>query len=104
MSHVLVTGCSAGIGLATALTLARAGHTICATMRNLDRGAALREAVETERLSIIIQKLDVDSDESVAEAISVIRARIGYIEVLVNNAGVENRGSIEELPLDAFRA
>jgi NAD(P)-dependent dehydrogenase (short-subunit alcohol dehydrogenase family) len=73
-------------------------------MRNLDRGAALREAVETERLSIIIQKLDVDSDESVAEAISVIRARIGYIEVLVNNAGVENRGSIEELPLDAFRA
>ena len=104
MANVVVTGCSSGIGLATALTLARAGHTICATMRNLDRGAALREAVETERLSIIIQKLDVDSDESVAEAISVIRARIGYIEVLVNNAGVENRGSIEELPLDAFRA
>ena len=104
MANVVVTGCSSGIGLATALTLARAGHTICATMRNLDRGAALREAVETERLSIIIQKLDVDSDESVAEAISVIRARIGYIEVLVNNAGVENRGSIEELPLEAFRA
>ena len=104
MANVVVTGCSSGIGLATALTLARAGHSVCATMRNLDRGAALREAVEAEKLSITMQKLDVDSDESVAEAISVIHARIGHIEVLVNNAGVENRGSIEELPLEAFRA
>jgi NAD(P)-dependent dehydrogenase (short-subunit alcohol dehydrogenase family) len=104
MSNVLITGCSAGIGLATALGLARAGHTVCATMRNLDRGKALREAAQAEQLSLLLQELDVDSDDSVAEAISAIRSRIGFIEVLVNNAGIENRGSIEETPLQVFRA
>src|SRR5215472_9365775 len=104
MSHVLVTGCSAGIGLATALTLARSGHTVCATMRNLDRGSFLRETVETEKLSVLMLPLDVDSDESVTQALSAIRSRIGFIEVLVNNAGIEHTGSIEELPLQVFRA
>jgi len=104
MSHVLVTGCSAGIGLATALTLARSGHTVCATMRNLDRGSFLRETVETEKLSVLMLPLDVDSDESVTQALSAIRSRIGFIEVLVNNAGIEQTGSIEELPLQVFRA
>ena len=61
MSHVLVTGCSTGIGLATALTLARSGHTVCATMRNLDRGSFLRETLETEKLSVLMLPLDVDS-------------------------------------------
>jgi NAD(P)-dependent dehydrogenase (short-subunit alcohol dehydrogenase family) len=104
MANVLVTGCSAGIGLATALALARAGHTVCATMRSLGRGTTLREAAQAEKLPILLQTLDVDSDESVAEAVSAIRSQIGFIEVLVNNAGIENRGAIEELPLEVFRA
>lgn len=104
MSKVVVTGCSTGIGLATALTLARAGHTVCATMRNLDRGNALREAAQAEQLPILLQELDVDSDDSVTKAIAAIRSQIGSIETLVNNAGIENRGSIEETPLQVFRA
>jgi len=104
MSTVLITGTSAGIGLETAVVLARAGHSVYATMRNLERGAALREVVERQKLPISIVKMDVDSDESVDEATSAIRARTGCIDVLVNNAGIERTGSIEGLALDDFRA
>ena len=68
-----------------------------ATMRNLDRGGALREVVEKERLPISILKMDVDSDESVDAATAAIRAQTGSIDVLVNNAGIERTGSIEGL-------
>jgi len=88
MSTVLITGTSAGIGLETAVVLARAGHSVYATMRNLERGAVLRGVVEKEALPISIVKMDVDSDESVDEATSAIRTRAGCIDVLVNNAGV----------------
>ena len=104
MSKVLITGTSSGIGFETAIVLGRAGHSVFATMRNLERGAALREVVENEQLPVSILKMDVDSDESVDAATSAIGARIGCIDVLVNNAGIERNGSIERLALDDFRA
>jgi NAD(P)-dependent dehydrogenase (short-subunit alcohol dehydrogenase family) len=73
-------------------------------MRSLDRGTILRETVEAEKLPVLMLPLDVDSDESVTQALSVIHSRFGFIEVLVNNAGIERTGSIEELPLQVFRA
>src|SRR5262249_52983361 len=104
MSCVLVTGCSSGIGFAKALTLGRAGHRVYATMRTPGRAApVLRESIEKEKLPISILALDVDSDESVANAVSAIRSEAGPIDVLVNNAGIERMGSIEELPFEAFR-
>jgi len=104
MAKVLITGTSSGIGYQTAMVLARAGHSVCATMRNLERGAALRNAAEQEHLPISIIKMDVDSDESVDAATSSIRAEAGSIDVLVNNAGIERTGSIEGLSLDDFKA
>lgn len=104
MSRVLVSGCSSGIGLETALALARAGHSVYATMRKLERDQILREMVKKENLPVSILALDVDSDESVAAAFAVVRSRAGFIDALVNNAGIERNGSIEELPFDAFRA
>lgn len=104
MSHVLVTGCSSGIGFETAVALGRGGHTVFATMRNPDRAPTLRESVEREKLPVSILALDVDSDKSVAAAVATIRSKVGFIDVLVNNAGIERLGSIEELPLEAFRA
>ena len=104
MAKVLITGTSSGIGYQTALVLARAGHTVYATMRNLERGAALRSAAEQEHLPLSIVKMDVDSDESVDAATSSIRAEAGSIDVLVNNAGIERSGSIEGLTLDDFKA
>ncbi len=54
MSTALVTGTSSGIGLATAVSLARAGHVVAATMRNLDRAGDLRKIAAEEQLSIDI--------------------------------------------------
>jgi NAD(P)-dependent dehydrogenase (short-subunit alcohol dehydrogenase family) len=48
--------------------------------------------------------MDVDSDSSVKTAIADIQKDAGQIDVLVNNAGIERNGSVEELPLAAFRA
>src|SRR5215510_6271124 len=104
MSCVLITGCSSGIGLATALTLARAGHNVYATMRRPDGAPALRETIGKEKLPISVLALDVDSDESVAGAVSAIHSQGAAIDVLVNNAGIERIGAIEELPFEAFRA
>ena len=104
MSCVLITGCSSGIGLETALLLARAGHTVYATMRKPELDSTLREAVAKEKLPVSILALDVDSDAAVASTVAAIRAKAGSIDVLVNNAGIERLGSVEELPLEAFRA
>lgn len=104
MSSVLITGTSRGIGLATALALGRAGHTVYATMRNPDRSPELADTAEKERLPIRIWAMDVDSDSSVAETIRSIQTKSGSIDVLVNNAGREAGGSIEELPLSECRA
>ena len=101
MANVLITGTSSGIGLGTSLELARTGHRVFATMRDLARGTELREIGSRERLPLEILQLDVDSDESVASCFASIAEPL---DVLVNNAGVECHGSIEETPMDAFVA
>jgi NAD(P)-dependent dehydrogenase (short-subunit alcohol dehydrogenase family) len=99
MANVLITGASSGIGLATALELGRAGHKVFATMRNPAGAPQLAEIAERENLPIEIHTLDVDSDESVRVCFAGIREPI---DALVNNAGVECHGAIEELPMEAF--
>jgi NAD(P)-dependent dehydrogenase (short-subunit alcohol dehydrogenase family) len=99
MANVLITGASSGIGLATAVELARAGHTVIATMRHPERAPGLGELAARESLSIEIHTLDVDSDDSVRTCFEGLDKPV---EVLVNNAGVETHGSVEELPISAF--
>ena len=103
MGIVLVTGTSTGIGLATAITLGRAGHTVLAGMRNLERGAELRDVAGKENLPVTIVPLDVDNDRSVEAAIGKIMTDHGAIDVLVNNAGIGGGGPAEFLPLDLYR-
>jgi len=103
MSIVLITGTSRGIGLESALAFARAGHTVHATMRNPPQSPQLAETAKREKLPITVSTMDVDSDQSVTQAIAEIY-KAGPIDVLVNNAGVEKVGSVEELPLADFRA
>jgi len=104
MASVLITGTSKGIGFETALAFARTGHTVHATMRNPAQSPELSEAAARENLPITITALDVDSDQSVATAFASIYDSHGPIDVLVNNAGVERAGAIEEMHLDDFRA
>lgn len=104
MSTILITGASRGIGLAAAIVLARAGHTVHATMRNPASAPILVRIAREELLKIIISPMDVNSDASVSENIRSIEETYGPIDVLVNNAGIEGHGSIEETPLSDFRA
>ena len=102
MSTIVITGASRGIGMAAALTLARAGHSVVAAMRNPGSAPELAAISAAEALPIAVEPMDVESDASVAEAFRRILAR-GAVDVLVNNAGVERLGSIEETPLAEFR-
>ena len=104
MANVLITGTSTGIGLATALAFARKGHIVAATMRAPERAPELAAAAAAEGLPITVFPMDVDRDVSVSEGVAQVVAALGPIDVLVNNAGVERNGAIEEVPLAEFRA
>jgi NAD(P)-dependent dehydrogenase (short-subunit alcohol dehydrogenase family) len=104
MGIAFVTGTSTGIGMATAISLARAGHTVYAGMRNPQRSGELHEAVAREDLGIRIVAQDVDSDASARDAIGQALAEAGRIDVLVNNAGIGTMGSVEETSLSDFRS
>ena len=104
MASVLITGTSRGIGLEAALAFGRAGHRVRATMRNPSQAPELARRAAEEKLPITVTTMDVDNDESVRDGIAGIQKEHGPIDVLVNNAGVERAGSIEELPLAEFRA
>ncbi len=104
MQSVLITGTSKGIGYETALAFARGGYQVHATMRNTEQCPILPETIAREKLPITISTMDVNSDDSVRDAIRGIVARYGPIDVLVNNAGIERFGSIEELSTEDFRA
>ena len=64
MAVALVTGSSRGIGLATAVTLARGGHAVVATMRNLNGAGELQKIVSEEKLPVEVAALNVDDDAS----------------------------------------
>src|SRR5438874_870512 len=87
MTRTLITGCSTGIGRATAVELTKRGHEVVATAR---RPEVLDDLDVSMRLA-----LDVTSDESVAAAV----AAAGEIDVLVNNAGISVGGPVETVPI-----
>jgi NAD(P)-dependent dehydrogenase (short-subunit alcohol dehydrogenase family) len=95
---VLITGCSSGIGRATALRLARAGWSVYATARRPETIAELREA-GCETLA-----LDVTDEQSMRAAVDHVEGAAGAVGVLINNAGYSQSGAIETVPLQAARA
>lgn len=100
MKKIIVTGSSSGFGLLTVQTLAKQGHIVYATMRNLrTRNAKVVENLniwaEQNNADIRIVELDITSDESVKNAISQIAQDAGGIDVLINNAGLLTWGLSE---------
>jgi NAD(P)-dependent dehydrogenase (short-subunit alcohol dehydrogenase family) len=104
MKTVIITGTSKGIGLETALTFGRAGYKVFATMRNPENAKDFQQKIKAESLVITISAMDVDSDTSVKKGMDAILKEVGTIDVLVNNAGIERHGSIEELTMADFKA
>jgi NAD(P)-dependent dehydrogenase (short-subunit alcohol dehydrogenase family) len=72
-------------------------------MRNPGNANAFKQQIKDEALPITIAAMDVDSDESVKQCIDEILAENGSIDILINNAGVERHGSIEELTMADFK-
>jgi NAD(P)-dependent dehydrogenase (short-subunit alcohol dehydrogenase family) len=94
---VLITGCSTGIGRATAEHLAKRGHTVYATARKLDSISDL------EAHGCRLLELDVTDDASMTAAVKAVEDAEGAVGVLVNNAGYSQSGAVESIPMDAVR-
>lgn len=93
---VLITGANSGIGRATAELLASRDYRVLATMRDPQKGRALAEATAQNGWDLTILPLDIRQEDSVREAFR----QAGPVDVLVNNAGFEVWGPIEELTVD----
>jgi NAD(P)-dependent dehydrogenase (short-subunit alcohol dehydrogenase family) len=99
----VVTGSSSGIGLETALTLARNGFLTYATMRNLAKSDNIKAVAAKDHLPIRIVQLDVTDDTSVNHAVQSIINETGRIDILVNNAGYVLSGALEDLSLEEIK-
>lgn len=104
MTVALVTGCSSGFGLLTAVELARRGDTVFASMRDVARRGPLDDALAASGASAEVLALDVTDQASVEAAVGAVLAHAGHLDVVVNNAGVAAGGSVEELSFDELEA
>lgn len=96
--NVLITGCSSGIGLSTALRLQKAGFHVFATARKAEDVAKLKQ------LGFESVQLDVGNSESIHQALEVIRAQTqGRLYAIINNAGYGQAGAVEDLTRDMLR-
>jgi NAD(P)-dependent dehydrogenase (short-subunit alcohol dehydrogenase family) len=89
---ILITGASSGIGRASAKLFAANGWQVVATMRNSADGADLAGP------DTLVTRLDVEDDDSIADAVRAAVARFGSIDVLLNNAGYGQNGLFEATP------
>jgi NAD(P)-dependent dehydrogenase (short-subunit alcohol dehydrogenase family) len=94
---VLITGCSTGIGRATALRLADSGWTVYASARRPESIADLEDA------GCRTLALDVTDEQSMRDAVAAVERADGAVGVLVNNAGYSQSGAIETVPIEAVR-
>jgi len=95
---VLITGCSSGIGRATAEHLAAKGHPVYASARKLEAIADL-DAKGCRTIA-----LDVTDEESMRHAVESVEEEAGAIGALVNNAGYSQSGAVESVRIEDVRA
>jgi NAD(P)-dependent dehydrogenase (short-subunit alcohol dehydrogenase family) len=100
---IFITGTSTGFGKLTTITLANAGHTVIAGMRDINskNRAVAKELSQLPNVEVV--EIDVTSDESVTAAFEKVLAKYGSIDVLVNNAAVSGFGLLEGYSLDQIR-
>lgn len=94
---VLITGCSTGIGRATAERLAQRGWRVYATARDVEK---IRDLAGR---GCELLPLDVTDEDSMRSAVSEVERREGAVGVLVNNAGYSQSGAVEEVPMEKVR-
>jgi gluconate 5-dehydrogenase len=94
----LVTGSSAGIGLALARGLAQAGARVVLNGRDATRLAAAAQQLQGEGLAAVAHGFDVTDRAAVDAAVETIESAVGPIDILVNNAGMQRRAPFAEFP------
>lgn len=101
----LITGCSSGIGLLTAVELASRGYRVVATMRDLSRRGRLDKAAAKANVAknIEVRQFDITELDSMSFSIAEILGDHGRIDVLVNNAGFPMAGFAEDVQLSELR-
>jgi NAD(P)-dependent dehydrogenase (short-subunit alcohol dehydrogenase family) len=101
----VVTGSSTGMGFETSLMLARNGFHTYATMRKLEDGSRqITDIAKNENLPLQVIQLDVNDDKSVVDAINRIAKEKDRIDVVINNAGYDLMGALEETSIDEIKA
>jgi len=102
----VVTGSSTGMGFETSLMLARNGFHTYATMRKLEDGGSkqITDIAKNENLPLQVIQLDVNNDKSVVDAINRIAKEKDRIDVVINNAGYDLMGALEETSIDEIKA
>jgi len=98
----LITGCSSGIGKSTALSLAKQGIFVYASMRNISKGSDLSEIIKNENLPMEIIELDVLKPDTIERSFEKIISEKGRLDILVNNAGFMIMGSFEDIDIKDF--
>ncbi|MGA1453904.1 MAG: SDR family NAD(P)-dependent oxidoreductase, partial [Ilumatobacteraceae bacterium] len=100
----VVTGANSGIGRATAITLAKAGYHIYATVRGLAKADKLLAKATTEGVNDLITliEMDVADSASVNRGFAEIFTSTDHVDVLVNNAGVGGNAVTEECPIETY--
>jgi len=101
---ILITGCSSGFGMLAAARLAAGGHTVYATMRNLQKHDTLNLELKQRDTKCQILHLDVTDDNSISKVINTIEKQDSRLDVLINNAGYGIGGFFEDLSEDEIRS
>jgi NAD(P)-dependent dehydrogenase (short-subunit alcohol dehydrogenase family) len=101
----LITGASSGIGLLSAITLARRSYRVVATMRDLNRRSLLEQAAKSAGVAdrVEVRKIDISHFDSIPPVINEIVRDHARIDVLVNNAGFAFAGFAEDIRLPELR-
>jgi NAD(P)-dependent dehydrogenase (short-subunit alcohol dehydrogenase family) len=100
---VLITGATDGLGKAAALLLAARGYHVFAAGRSVERRARLDTLAYEKQLPLETVELDVCDDASVQRVVNGVLAKAGAIDVLINNAGVNYTGTLEDLRLEDWK-
>ena len=100
-SRALITGSSQGIGFALARGLAGAGAEIILNGRDSTKLAEEKTILEGEGTKVHVLAFDVTDHEQVKVAVNGFEEEHGAINILINNAGMQHRGALEEFPADA---
>ena len=99
----LVTGGTGGIGTAIIKQLADIGHKVATNYRNEEKARAWAEKMQAEGYDITLVKGDVTSEEQAAAMVKEVEAKLGPVEILVNNAGITRDGTFHKMKGEQWR-